>query len=128
EGWGTPEEILANNQWTFMPLDDIHLHSKMIQEMGPNSDITYVYIFAAIGIFILLVASINFINIFTTQSLKRMKEVGIRRVIGAGKNQLLWQFLGEALMVTLIAAALAILLFELVLPFYNQLAGKQMMP
>ena len=126
--WGTPEEILANNRWIFMPLDDIHLHSKMIQEMGPNSDVTYVYIFAAIGVFILLIASINFINIFTTQSLKRMKEVGIRRVIGAGKNQLLWQFLGEALMVTLIAAALAILLFELALPFYNQLAGKQMMP
>ena len=125
EGWGTPEEILANQGWMFMPLDDIHLHSKLVQEMGPNSDITYIYIFAAIGIFILLVASINFINIFTTQSLKRMKEVGIRRAIGAKKNQLLWQFLGEAFMVTLIASVLAVFLFKLALPFYNQLAGKQ---
>ncbi len=125
---GTPEEILANTNWNLMPLGDIHLHSKLIQEMGPNSDITYVYIFAAIGGFILLIASINFINIFTTQSLKRMKEVGIRRVIGARKNQLLWQFLSEAFMVTLMASFLAILLFEIALPFYNQLAGKQILP
>ncbi|WKN44246.1 ABC transporter permease [Tunicatimonas pelagia] len=123
--WGTPEEILAKMNWTFMPLDDIHLHSSLIQEMGPNSDIIYIYVFAAIGLFILLIASINFINIFTTQSLKRMKEVGIRRAIGAKKNQLLGQFLGEAFMVTLMASTLAILLFTLVLPFYNQLAGKQ---
>jgi len=94
--------------------------------MGPNSDIAYVYIFSAIALFLLVIAGVNFVNISTAQAFKRMKEIGVRKVMGAQKIQLIRQFLGESLLLTLVAAVFALLLFQLVLPFYNNLAGKEM--
>ncbi|WP_428654494.1 ABC transporter permease [Runella sp.] len=108
------------------PLTDIHLKSNLIQEMGPNSSILYVYIFIAVEILILIIACVNFINLFTTQALRRAKEVGMRKALGAKKAQVITQFLGEAFILTTIAGVLAIGLYRLVIPFYNEMAGKEL--
>ena len=109
----------------FQPLTDIHLKSDLIQEMGPNSSIIYIYIFIAIEVLILVIACINFINLFTTQSLKRLKEVAVRKILGAQRIQLVLQFLGEAFLLTILAGLVAIMLYQLALPFYNSLTGRQ---
>jgi putative ABC transport system permease protein len=109
----------------FQPVTDIHLTSNLIQEMGPNSSIVYVYIFIAVEVLILLIACVNFINLFTTQALKRLKEVAIRKVLGAQKLQVVLQFLGEAFILTILSGLAAIALYEVALPFYNNIAGKQ---
>ncbi|HYK46847.1 MAG TPA: ABC transporter permease, partial [Parafilimonas sp.] len=108
----------------FQPLTAIHLHSDLIQEMGPNSSIIYIYIFIAVEVMILIIACVNFINLFTTQALKRMKEVGIRKILGAKKRQLIFQFIGEAFLLTFLAAVVAVMIYEVALPFYNTIAGK----
>lgn len=107
------------------PITDIHLRSNLIQEMGPNSSILYIYIFTAVAILILLIACINFVNLFTTQSLKRLKEVAVRKVLGAPRSQVIRQFLGEALLLATLSGLVAITLFQLALPFYNHLTGRQ---
>ena len=122
----TRKEILASRRTPIQPITDIHLHSKLEKEMGPNSDITYVYVFSIAALFILLIASVNFINMATAQAFNRLKEVGVRKVLGARKEQLVRQFLGESFMLTLVAAAGALLLFRLALPFYNELAAKNL--
>ena len=106
------------------PIRKIHLHSKLVQEFSRNSDIAYVYIFSAAAFLILIIAGVNFVNLSTSQSFKRMKEIGIRKVVGARKGQLVKQHLGESLLLTSLSTALAVLLLNLVLPFYNRLAGK----
>ena len=107
-----------------MPLTDIHLHSNLIQEMGPNGSILYIYIFIAVAVLIGLIACINFVNLFTTQALKRLKEVAVRKVLGAPRSQVIAQFLGEALLLAVVAGSIAILLCQLALPFYNDLTGR----
>ena len=107
------------------PLTDIHLHSNLIQEMGPNGSVIYIYIFIAVGILILLIACINFVNLFTTQTLKRMKEVAVRKVLGAPRSGLILQFLGEALILAIFSGMVAIILYQLALPFYNSITGRQ---
>lgn len=105
------------------PLTDIHLHSHMVGEIDTNNDISTVYIFSAIALFILLIASINYINLATARSSQRMREVGMRKVLGAFQGQLVRQFLGESLLMTLIALAGAILLMAVSLPFFNDILG-----
>jgi len=107
------------------PLTDIHLHSDLIQEMGANGSILYIYIFTAVAILIGIIACINFVNLFTTQALKRQKEVAVRKVLGAPRSQLILHFLGEALLLATLAGGIAILLFQVALPFYNDLTGRQ---
>jgi len=107
------------------PLTDIHLYSANIGSMFiAQSDIKYVYIFAAIGLFIILLACVNFMNLATAQSAKRAKEVGIRKVLGSLRKQLITQFMAEAFVYTLIAAFIAIIIVALCLPAFNQLAAK----
>jgi len=115
---GREEDILLQ------PIQKIHLHSELEQEMGANSDIAYVYIFSAAAFLILIIAGVNFINLATSQSFKRMKEIGIRKVVGARRGQLVKQHLGESFLLTALSAGLAVLLLNLVLPFYNRLTGK----
>ncbi len=107
------------------PLTDIHLYSNFNLDISGNGDIQYVYIFGAIALFILLIACINFMNLATARSIKRAKEIGLRKTIGAIKYQLIGQFLGEAILYAVIAVLLAVLLVELVLPLYNDMAQKQ---
>ena len=107
------------------PVTDIHLESDIVAEIEANGDIQFVYIFTAIGIFILLIASINYMNLATARSSNRAKEVGIRKVMGAYKPQLMLQFLSESIIIALIAVVLAILASYWSIPYFNDLAGKQ---
>jgi putative ABC transport system permease protein len=104
------------------PLKDVYLYST---RSGPKQgNITNVYIFSIVAIFILLIACINFINLTTARSAERAKEVGIRKVVGAAKVQLTKQFIGESVIICLIAFLLAVLFSWLLLPLFNQLSGK----
>src|SRR5258705_1616312 len=98
------------------PLNRIHLYSQMIGEVGVNGDIKYVYIFTGIALFILLIACFNFTNLSTARSISRAKEVGLRKVVGAEKRQLIKQFLGETIMFALIALLIAIIVAIFILP------------
>ena len=102
-------------------LTDIHLKSDLVQEMSANGSMTDIYIFVAVEALILIMACINFINLFTTQTLRRLKEVGIRKIVGAARSQLIFQFLTEAFLLSLIASLFALAFYKLLLPFYNQL-------
>jgi len=106
------------------PLTDIHLRSDFAYDLGTPSDIRYVYIFGAIAVFMLLIASINFMNLSTAAASKRAKEVGVRKVLGSGRKSLVYQFLIESFLLTLAALVLAVALAYVALPLFNQLAGK----
>jgi putative ABC transport system permease protein len=125
EGDDTQEIIDFANSVRLQPLTDIHLHSNLIQEIGPNSSILYIYIFIGAEILILIAACINFINLFTTQALKRFKEVGVRKILGAKKTQIIWQFLSEAFVLTIIAGLIAMCMYWATLPIYNTISGRQ---
>ena len=105
------------------PLRSIYLYSK--RDDSKTGKIYDVYIFSLIAIFILLIACINFVNLTTARSAERAKEVGIRKVVGAEKLQLARQFLGESILISLLAFIIAVLLSALLLPLFNDLAGKQ---
>ena len=107
-------------------LKDVYLRST--RDGSKTGNITNVYIFSIIAVFILLIACINFINLTTARSAERAKEVGIKKVVGAEKSQLMRQFIGESLMVSLISFVLAVGLSALLLPLFNQLAGKTVSP
>lgn len=105
------------------PLRDVYLYST--RDDAKDGHIGNVYIFSIIGAFIVLIAAINFVNLTTARSVERAKEVGIRKVVGAGKVMLAAQFIGESIILCLIAYVLAIGLSSLMLPLFNQLAGKE---
>ncbi len=107
-----------------MPLLDIHLHSNVRGELEPNGNILYVYIMSIIAAFILMIACINFMNLSTARASRRAKEVGMRKVMGAYKTRLIAQFLGESLLISTLAFLLAFGFVELVLPYFNELAGR----
>jgi len=107
------------------PLTDIHLHSATKYEFEANGDIHYVYIFGALAIFILLLACINFTNLSTASATRRSKEIGIRKVLGSAKNAIVSQFLVESVMLTFLAMLFAMGLVWLLLPYFNDLSGKQ---
>ncbi|MFT7030647.1 MAG: putative ABC transport system permease protein [Marinoscillum sp.] len=108
------------------PLTDIHLFSDFssYSELEPGGDIKSIYIFGAIALFMLLVACINFMNLSTASASKRAKEVGIRKVLGSAKRQLLIQFLTESFMATLTAMLLSVVIVLVSLPLFNNLSGK----
>ena len=106
------------------PLLKIHLYSNLLGEVEPNGSITNVYIFSVIAFFILLIAGINYMNLATARSLNRAREVGIRKVLGATRRQLITQFLAESVGLSLLALVLALAFTEITLPFFNKLAGK----
>ena len=106
------------------PLTDIHLHSNLTLEIKANSDIRYVYIFTSVAVFMLLIACINFMNLSTARSARRAQEVGIRKVLGAQRVQLIGQFIGESVFFSLIALAAALVLVHLLLPEFSRFSGK----
>ncbi len=108
------------------PLKDIHLTSALDYEIEPNSKKSNIFVFTIIGIFILLIACVNFMNLATARSARRAQEVGVRKVLGARRGQLITQFLGESVMISLIAGALSLLFVNLLMPVFNQLAGKSL--
>jgi len=109
---------------SLQPLLDIRLHSRLKSEIEPTGNILYVYIFTAIAVFVLMIACINFMNLTSARAVKRAKEVGIRKVVGARKNQLVRQFLGESLLLSIFSASAAVLLVIMALPLFNRLTGK----
>jgi len=109
------------------PIEKIHLYSSNKDELQVNGSIKYVYIFAALAFFIILLAAVNFTNLSTAASIKRSKEVGIRKVMGSGKKQLVLQFLSESVLLSFLAYLIALGFVYLALPFFNNLSGKQLL-
>ncbi len=112
------------DRYRLTPLTSIHLHSNKVAELSANSNIQYIYIFSAIAIFILLIACVNFMNLSTARSANRAKEVGVRKVLGSFRQDLVRQFLMESLLVSFIALMLALGIAFLLLPYFNQLSSK----
>jgi len=108
------------------PLDRAHLWSDFKNGKPDGGLIRFVWLFGIIGVFVLFLACINFMNLSTARSERRAKEVGIRKTIGSRTRQLIFQFLGESVLVALIAVAFALVIVQLVLPFFNQLSAKDM--
>ncbi len=108
------------------PLTSIHLYSHSNFELSPPGNAMYVYIFGAIAIFMLLIACINFINLSTAGASQRAKEVGVRKVIGSGKMQLIKQFLIESALLVFIALLISNVLVKLALPFFNSISGQDL--
>ncbi len=108
------------------PMKDWHLRSSWKDGVQTGGQIEYVWMFAVIGVFVLLLACINFMNLSTARSEKRAKEVGIRKTVGSVRQQLIGQFLVESLLVACLAFVLSLLLTQLALPWFNQVADKQM--
>jgi putative ABC transport system permease protein len=109
-----------------MKLTDIHLYSHLDSEIEANGDIQYVYLFSAVAIFILIIACINYMNLATAQSATRAKEVGMRKVIGAARSQLINQFLSESILLVLLSVSIAILIVVLCLPALNNFTQKHL--
>lgn len=113
-------------RYMIYPMVDSHLRNVFPDDFEPASDIKYVYIFGAVGIFILLIACINFMNLSTARSAGRAKEVGLRKTLGSLRAQLVGQFLSESFIYSFMAMALALALTYLLMPGFNALSGKQL--
>lgn len=122
------EFIAAGNygKYVLTPIHRIHLYSDLEDELEANSDIAYVWIFSIIGLFILCIACINFMNLSTANASTRAKEVGVRKVVGAARGALIQQFLSESLLISLLSGGIALVGVWLLLPYFNELAGKDL--
>lgn len=111
---------------TFQPITDIYLHSSEILNglEYEHGQLSYIYIFSSMALFLLIIAAINYINLTTSKASTRAKEIGIRKVAGAFKTQLIFQFLTEAFVVTLISMLLALVMMDLCFPYFNSITGK----
>ena len=119
-----PQAIKADAIVSLQKLTDIHLNSNLDFEIAPNSDVAYVYIFSVIAFFILFIACINFMNLTTARSGQRSREVGMRKVLGAMRPQLVRQFLSESVLLAVLATIVAVPLVYLALPGLNSFADK----
>jgi len=122
-GYGTGSTPHTLTKIFLQPLTDIHLRSHLDDELEPNGDIKRVYIFSAIALFILLIACINYMNLSTARSALRAKEIGIRKVSGARRQELVIQFLCESILISYMAILLAGALTILTLPWINSMTG-----
>lgn len=123
----TKESFIASGnylRYSTIPLTDIHLHSDRNIELSANSSIQNVYILFFIGLFLIVLASVNFMNLSTAHSLKRAKEVGIRKTLGSNKSELVRQFLTESGLISSLSLLLAVVIAIVALPFFNELSGK----
>lgn len=119
------DQIDASFQLKGTPLGQIHYHPKKLQWDAPTGESKYLYILGLVGIFIILIAAINYMNLATARSTRRSREVGMRKVTGASKALLIRQFLSESVIIAFISMIIALVLVFLVLPVFNDLAGKQ---
>lgn len=122
--WIKENDLSGTMRFVVQPLKDIHFDTVYVSSITPAGNISYVYIFAAVAVFLLLIACINYMNLATARSAKRAKEVGLRKVVGAYRSQIVFQFLGESLLITLIAVVLALALVQVMLPTFNSLTDK----
>lgn len=110
--------------YSLFPITKIHLYSDRTLEIRPGGSIQYVYIFSAVALFILLIACINFMNLSTARSAGRAREVGIRKVLGSARNQLIQQFMAEAILMAVLAMILAVAIAYTALPAFNEVSAK----
>lgn len=122
---GNPDDIPMGNYF-LQPYPDMHLNTELPESNGitNTSNPMYSYLLSGIALFVLLIACINFVNLTIARSVKRAKEIGIRKVIGSDRKQLIYQFLGESFFICTVAFALAIALVQLLLPLFNEIANK----
>lgn len=122
----SPESNKSTTEVFSYPLSRVYLYGKSENGQLTDGRIVTVRLFAVIAAFILLIACINFMNLSTARSEKRAKEVGIRKVVGAGKTSLIVQFIGESILLALLAGVLAVIIVQLSLPYFNDLVSKQL--
>jgi putative ABC transport system permease protein len=118
------EAIGGRIEYFLQPLTGIHLHSDLGLELSGNGDIIWVYVLTVIGLFVLLIACINYMNLSTARSIKRAKEVGIRKVLGAHRSGLMYQFFGESVILSFCSFFLAVGFVELLMPLFRTLIGS----
>jgi len=118
------ENLGGTISMTLQPLPTVYLHSEIDAELERTGDVAYVYLFSAIGIFILILACLNFMNLSTARYSHRAREVGLRKVMGAGRGQLIKQFLGESLVLTALSVLFSFGLLSLLLPVFRNMSNK----
>lgn len=123
--WIKENRLNAEMKLLLQPLKDIHFDTRYSEGLSAGGNIAYVYIFSAVAVFLLLIASINYMNLATARSAKRAKEVGLRKVVGADRTQIVRQFLGESVLLTLIAVLIALALVQVFIPSFNALTDKR---
>jgi putative ABC transport system permease protein len=116
----------VNYKLELQPITSIHLHSHLAYELGENHDIKYVYVLSVVGLLIIIIALINYINITTARAAVRLKEVAVRKITGSSRNSLVSLFLTESLITVLSAAVISVFLVGLAMPVFNYLIGKQL--
>jgi putative ABC transport system permease protein len=119
-------QVQGNVIYGLQPLADIHFDSTLQFDRAERTNKAYLTTLSLVGLFILLVASINYMNLATARSLKRAKDVAVRKTIGAERLHLVWQFIGESIMLTSVAVVLALVLSEMLLPTFNAITGKSL--
>ncbi|MEM6843869.1 MAG: ABC transporter permease [Bacteroidota bacterium] len=114
------------NQYHLQALTDIHFHSQHLENdtNAHKGDIAYIYVFTAIGLLILFIAFVNYVNLSTARAMKRSKEVGLRKTVGASRRQLIYQFMGESSLIVMLTLVVAVTLVQLLLPAFNNLSAK----
>jgi putative ABC transport system permease protein len=117
---------LGTTGYSILPLSKMHLYSNNIEFFNSTGDIKYVYIFSIVAFIILLIACVNYVNLTNAFSLKRIKEIGIRKVVGAKLKDLIFQYYGETLIITITALGFSLLLIKVLLPALNNLSGKEL--
>lgn len=120
-------ELLLGQTFSIMPVADIHLRSEALAEPSPTSSWNTLYLFVGVGLVTLLIACINYINLSTAQSFSRIKEIGVRKILGSMRYQLIIQFLAESFLFSAISMAIAFLLFNYSLPLLNMVTDKNLM-
>ncbi|GHM98885.1 ABC transporter permease [Cytophagales bacterium WSM2-2] len=117
---------LKENRYGFklQPVTSIHLHSHLRWELEPNGNIAYVYLMSAAALLILIIGAVNFVNLNMAQASERGKEIGLRKSLGAFRKQLAFQFLGESVLITAVAALLAVVFIEISIPIFHSVTGK----
>ena len=118
------DEVGIKIRYELQRITDIHLYSKIQDEAEAGGDISYIYIFGAVAAFMILIACINYMNLATARSANRAKEVGLRKVMGSQRTQLILQFLSESLVVAIISLIISLVLVYLLLPTFNTIANK----
>ena len=126
--FGYPMDAKNKVEATFFPLTDIHLKAERQTGNEAGGSVTSIYIFAAIGLLILLIACINYMNLATARATERAREVGVRKVMGAHRSQLIWQFMSESYAFVLISGIIAIGLINMLLPLFSDLVGYHYTP
>lgn len=116
-------QFSASAEFSLQPLKKVHLYSNFDMDFGAEGDISYLYIFSAIGFFMLLIACINYMNLATARSVSRSKEVGIRKAMGSYKTQLMGQFLTESVVIAFISLGISLILTFFLIPHFNELAN-----